>query len=109
LGQQPILHRAAAGKVSSLASLTSLSVLTLRSSEDDSQLAGRTYWLWADSKQEVEAWVEALRYTQKYYKSKQVEEQHMKQHMELGINAYDSFVFLYFLDWSSFSRLMDSW
>lgn len=46
--------------------------------------AGRTYWLWADSKQEVEAWIEALRYSQKYYRLKELEEQHMKQHLELG-------------------------
>ena len=53
-------------------------------SEDDGQHVGRTYWLWAESKQEVEAWIEALRYSQKYYKHKQDDEQHMEQHMELG-------------------------
>ncbi len=52
-------------------------------SEDDGHV-GRTYWLWAESKQEVEAWIEALRYSQKYYKHKQDDEQHMEQHMELG-------------------------
>jgi len=45
---------------------------------------GRTYWLWAESNQEVDAWLEALRYSQKHYKIKRVEEEHMKQHMELG-------------------------
>jgi hypothetical protein len=55
-------------------------------SEDDGQ-PGRTYWLWAESKHEVEAWIEALRYSQQYYKHKQEDQQHAEQHMELGTSS----------------------